>query len=251
MNYIIDKHSNIVIWMNTDPNRLTGVEAWVNFNPNQHEVVYSIHYNPQIGESFRAEIRDGIAQDFKPRKVYNKKTMAERTLYSWEDKIDQETETEDEPLKDSNENFLTYQNYTESIWVADDELIREALRATNGQIFNSQVESYRGSVLYRNTTWDSGGKYLENIQKTLSIYSKQKIQIPEWRDANNMFHSLNSEELSELSDLIELDLFNAGQALYSKKWAAEREISSIPPGETLDLTTIWADDLNNKKEETK
>ncbi|WP_078127816.1 DUF4376 domain-containing protein, partial [Leptospira alexanderi] len=180
-----------------------------------------------------------------------KKTMAERTLYSWEDKIDQETETEDEPLKDSNENFLTYQNYTESVWVADDELIREALRATNGQIFNWSAESYRGSVPYRGTTWDSGRKYLENIQKTLSIYFKQKIQIPEWRDANNMFHTLDSEELSELSDLIELDLFNAGQALYSKKWAAEREISSIPPGETLDLTTIWADDLNNKKEETK
>ncbi|ENO73635.1 hypothetical protein LEP1GSC012_3707 [Leptospira interrogans serovar Valbuzzi str. Valbuzzi] len=54
-----------------------------------------------------------------------------------------------------------------------------------------------------------------------------------------MFHSLNSEELLELSDLIELDLFNAGQALYSKKWATEEKITSIPQVKTLDLTKIW------------
>ncbi|WP_061266108.1 hypothetical protein [Leptospira interrogans] len=238
-NYVIDKYSKKVIWINPDPNQLSGKSVWSDFNSETHEIVYAIHYNPQLGDLFKADIANGIATDFEPKKVYDTKTMAERVLQNWEDEIDPATETEDEPLKDSNGNFLTYQNYTDSGWVANDESIREALLATNRHIFNSQVESYHGRIQYRNTTWDSGRKYLENIQKTLSIYSKRKIQIPKWRDANNMFHSLNSEELLELSDLIELDLFNTGQALYSKKWATEEKITSIPQMKTLDLTKIW------------
>ncbi|EMO53898.1 hypothetical protein LEP1GSC172_3264, partial [Leptospira noguchii] len=82
--------------------------------------------------------------------------------------------------------------------------------------------------------------YLENIQKTLTIYNKQKINsIPEWRDTNNQFHSLNVEELSELSDLIELDLFNAGQNLYSKKWRSETAINDNPNITDLELSVIW------------
>ncbi|OMI18830.1 DUF4376 domain-containing protein [Leptospira weilii] len=119
MNYIIEKHSNIVIWMNTDPNQLTGVEAWANFNPDQHEVIYSVHYNPQIGESFRAEIRDGIAQDFIPKNVYNKTSGQKRVLQSWEDQIDSETETEDEPATDAKKAVIPNQIHTKSGWIID------------------------------------------------------------------------------------------------------------------------------------
>ncbi|EMN60832.1 DUF4376 domain-containing protein [Leptospira interrogans] len=249
MNYILEKSNKQVIWINADSNKLTGAEAWGNFDTEIHEIVYSLHYNPQVGDTFKAEIENGCIKNFQPKPVYDKKTMIERVLQNWEDVIDPETETEDEPLKDSNGNFLTYQNHTESGWVADDELTRESLLTTNGQIFNSKLESYRGNVPYHNTIWDSGKKYLENIQKTLTLYNKQRIlSIPEWRDANNQFHSLNAKELSELSDLIELDLFDAGQNLYAKKWEMEETISSLPSGETLDLATIWADSLNKKEE---
>lgn len=98
-NYIVDKHSNIVLWINVDPNQLTGQLAWGEFDLDKHNIVYSLHYNPQIGEKFRAKIVDGIAQNFEPRKVYNKTTGEERILQSWEDQIDPETETENEPLK--------------------------------------------------------------------------------------------------------------------------------------------------------
>ncbi|WP_061236566.1 hypothetical protein [Leptospira santarosai] len=119
-NYIIDKHSNIVIWINVDPNQLTGVEAWGEFNPSIHEIVYALHYNPQIGDTFRAEIMDGMAQDFKPKMVYNKTTGEERILQSWEDQIDPETETDLEPLKDKDALLLPHQIYTETDgWIVD------------------------------------------------------------------------------------------------------------------------------------
>ncbi len=99
MNYILDKSNKQVVWINADSNQLTGAEAWINFKSDQHEIVYSLHYNPKVGESFFAEIKNGIAQDFEPRKVYNKVSKEERILQSWEDQINPETETDLEPLK--------------------------------------------------------------------------------------------------------------------------------------------------------
>ncbi|WP_025184827.1 hypothetical protein [Leptospira interrogans] len=241
MNYILEKSNKQVVWINTDPTKLTGVEAWANFKPDQHEIVYSHHYNPQIWETFTAVIKDGVAQDFIPQKVYNKTSGEERVLHGWEDKIDSEIETEIEPFKDSAGNLVEYQKYTDSGWIINQERKKEALLERNSQIFYSKVNSYRSKVDYRNTLWDSGKTYLENIQKTLNIYNKQQIiSIPEWRDANDQFHSLSVEELSELSDLIELDLFNTGRILYSKKWEMEEKIRHLAPQEFLDLVEAWS-----------
>ncbi|UML78903.1 DUF4376 domain-containing protein [Leptospira kirschneri] len=240
MNYILEKSNKQVIWINTDPNKLTGVEAWGNFKPDQHEIVYSHHYNPQIGETFAAVIKDGVAQDFVPKKVYNKTTGNERVLLSWEDKIDPETETENEPRKDSNEKLVEYQKYTDSGWIINQERKKEALLERNSQIFYSKLGSYRGTVDYKGTAWDSGKTYLENIQKTLTLYNKQLISsIPEWRAADNQFYLLDATELSKLSDLIELDLFNAGQSLYAKKWRFEVAINDNPNVTDSELLSIW------------
>ncbi|UMQ59878.1 DUF4376 domain-containing protein [Leptospira interrogans] len=240
MNYILEKSNKQVIWINTDPNELTGKEAWGNFKPDQHEIVYSHHYNPQIGETFAAVIKDGVAQDFASKKVYNKTTGDERVLLSWEDKIDPETETEDEPLKDSNENLVEYQKYTDSGWIINQERKKEALLERNSQTFHSKLGSYRGTVDYKGITWDSGKTYLENIQKTLTLYSKQLIFfLPEWRAADNRFYLLDATELSELSDLIELNLFNAGQSLYTKKWRSESAINDNPNIADSELLSIW------------
>ncbi|MBM9578281.1 hypothetical protein JWG45_14085, partial [Leptospira sp. 201903070] len=72
MNYIIDKETKKVIWINSDPNRLSGVESWKDFNQVLHEIVYSLNYNPQISEVFKAEIESGIAKKFESKTVYNK-----------------------------------------------------------------------------------------------------------------------------------------------------------------------------------
>ncbi|MDI7219676.1 hypothetical protein QMN07_19550 [Leptospira santarosai] len=141
-NYIIDKHSNIVIWINPDPNRLTGAEAWGEFNPSNHEIVHALHYNPQIGEKFRAKIVDGIAQNFEPTAVYNKTTGEERILQSWEDQIDPETETENEPLKDKKNLLLPHQLYTEADgWIVDVHQKRDSLINLVNSICGSKITS--------------------------------------------------------------------------------------------------------------
>ncbi|MGQ2871625.1 DUF4376 domain-containing protein, partial [Leptospira santarosai] len=65
-------------------------------------------------------IVDGVAQNFEPRKVYNKISGEERILQSWEDQIDLETETEDEPLRDGSGSVLPHQVFTETDgWIVD------------------------------------------------------------------------------------------------------------------------------------
>ncbi|KXZ31576.1 hypothetical protein AYB33_01145 [Leptospira santarosai] len=141
-NYIIDKHSNIVLWINVDPNQLTGQLAWGEFDLDKHNIVYSLHYNPQIGEKFRAKIVDGIAQNFEPRKVYNKITGEERILQSWEDQIDPETETENEPLKDKKNLLLPHQLYTETDgWIVDVVQKRDSLIKQINSICESKITS--------------------------------------------------------------------------------------------------------------
>ncbi|ULG94345.1 hypothetical protein FH584_17815 [Leptospira interrogans] len=120
MNYILDKLNRQVVWINADSNQMSGIDAWANFNPNKHEIVYSLHYNPQVGELFLAEIKDGIAQDFESRKVYNKISKEERILQSWEEQINPETETDLEPLKNEDGSLLPFQIYTETDgWIID------------------------------------------------------------------------------------------------------------------------------------
>ncbi len=46
-------------------------------------------------------------------------------------------------------------------------------------------------------------------------------------------------KLAELADLIEADLFQAGNALYCKKWDIETKIQSLPQDETLNLINLW------------
>ncbi|MDI7224669.1 hypothetical protein [Leptospira santarosai] len=120
MNYILEKSNKHVIWINSDPNRLTGTEAWGEFNPSIHEITYALHYNPGIGDTFCAETKDGVTLDFIPKKVYNKTTGSERTLHNWEDEIDPGTETDLEPLKDEDGLLLPHQVYTENYgWIID------------------------------------------------------------------------------------------------------------------------------------
>ncbi|WP_016754003.1 hypothetical protein [Leptospira santarosai] len=120
MNYILEKTNKQVVWINPDPNKLTGVEAWGEFNPSIHEIVHALNYNPQIGDAFLATVTDGMAQDFIPKNVYNRSTRVARVLFNWDDVINPETETEDEPLKDEKGSLLPHQIYTETDgWIVD------------------------------------------------------------------------------------------------------------------------------------
>ncbi|EMP01329.1 hypothetical protein [Leptospira santarosai] len=147
MNYILEKSNNKVVWINPDPNQLTGVEAWGEFSPSNHEIVYALHYNPQIGDAFRAEIMDGMAQDFKPKAVYNKTTGVERVLFNWDDVIDPEKETEKEPSKDKDGLLLPHQVYTETDgWIVDVIQKRDSLIKLVNSICESKITSGFASI---------------------------------------------------------------------------------------------------------
>lgn len=170
MNYILEKSNKQVIWINTDPDKLTGVEAWGNFKPDQHEIVYSHHYNPQIGETFTAVIKDGVAQDFVLKKVYSKTTGDERVLLNWEDKIDPEIETEDEPLKDESGKRLENQVYTSRGWEIDLEKLRlQITNKVNGICAIKIISGFTSSALGSPHLYDSNQDDQLNLVGLVSL----------------------------------------------------------------------------------
>ncbi|RHX87316.1 hypothetical protein [Leptospira stimsonii] len=116
MNYIIEKESNKVLWINSDPQQLKGKTVWQEFDETLHEVVYVLHYNPQVQETFLAPVVDGMAVDFQPKSVYDKKTARERILQDWNDKMDSVLETEEKPILDEEGNVLPHQFHTNAGW---------------------------------------------------------------------------------------------------------------------------------------
>ncbi|MDO6383411.1 hypothetical protein [Leptospira santarosai] len=177
MNYILEKSNKQVVWINPDPNKLTGGEAWGEFNPSIHEIVFAVHYNPQIGDIFVADIKDGAAQEFVPKSVWNKETMAERILLNWDDEIDVETETEDEPLLDKNGNNLPNQVYTPKGWVVDIEKLRVELKGRVSSICSAKVISgfesdALGSAYYYDSNVDDQLNLIGLVSLNASVQQK-------------------------------------------------------------------------------
>ncbi|PJZ51580.1 DUF4376 domain-containing protein [Leptospira adleri] len=238
MNYVIDKQTKEVLWINTDPKQISGPEVWFEFNPNNHRVVYSVNYNPQKGDIFNAEIVDGVASEFQPKSVYDKISGIERSLEDWNDKI-KSSETEIQPIP-----FEKFQKFNGTTWVIDQERRSAYFLEINSAIFNSKKESYRGTVEFKNTIWDSGKIYHDNINSVVSLASKGKIsEIPPWKDSNNAFSILTIDDLQSLAELIEIDLYNAGIALYQKKWENENTIKSLSPSDSFDPNSAWETDV--------
>ncbi|UOG61420.1 hypothetical protein [Leptospira noguchii] len=178
MNYILDKTNKRVVWINPDPNKLTGVDAWEKYKKDQHEIIYSLHYNPQIGETFIAEVKDEIVQDFKPRKVYNKTSKEERILQSWEDQIDLETETNLEPLKNEDGFLLPHQVYTESGgWIINivqkkDSLTKLVNSICESKIISGFVSSALGTPHFYNSDRDDQLNLLGLVSLNTSVLHK-------------------------------------------------------------------------------
>ncbi|UOG42544.1 hypothetical protein [Leptospira noguchii] len=178
MNYILDKSNKQVVWINADSNQMTGIDAWANFKSDQHEIVYSLHYNPQAGETFIAEVKDGIAQDFEPKVVYNKISKEERILQSWEDKIDLETETEDEPRRDGSGSVLPHQVFTETNgWMIDivqkkDSLIRLVNSICEQKITAGFVSSALGALHLYNSDRDDQLNLVGLVSLNTSVLHK-------------------------------------------------------------------------------
>ncbi|WP_332460772.1 DUF4376 domain-containing protein [Leptospira ainazelensis] len=197
-------------------------------------MVYSVNYNPQKGDIFNAEIEDGVALEFHPKSVYDKISGNERSLENWDDKI-KPTETEIPPIPSEQ-----FQKFNGTTWIIDQEKRISKFLELNSAIFNSKKESYRGTVEFKNTNWDSGKTYLDNINSIVNLFSKSKISaIPPWKDSNNEFSILNIDDLKSLAELIEVDMYNAGMSLYQRKWENENTINNLSPSDSFDPIIAW------------
>ncbi|NCN11276.1 MAG: DUF4376 domain-containing protein [Leptospira sp.] len=138
MNYIIEKSTNIVLFYNSSKKQLSGNDAWALFNSDLHQVVFSLDYNPPVGEVFKAPISNGVAQEFTKKTVYSKGNhLGYRELLSWEDLIDETNETTDIPLADE-----PYQKHVQGQgWQVDLVKKKESLSAKANQICSHKIVS--------------------------------------------------------------------------------------------------------------
>ncbi|MBW0433856.1 hypothetical protein HGB47_09525 [Leptospira yasudae] len=170
MNYIIDQQTKRVLWINSDPNQLVGENAWSEFDANRHQIAYALHYNPQVGETFKATLENGVAKEFVSKKVYNKNTMIERVLLNWNEELDPETETEDEPLRDENGLNLPYQKHSEAGWSIDLPLWKEDLLRSVDRICETKIISgFASSALGESHRYGSDRDDQLNLIGSVSI----------------------------------------------------------------------------------
>ncbi|MBM9578995.1 hypothetical protein JWG45_17755, partial [Leptospira sp. 201903070] len=90
---------------------------------------------------FKAEIESGIAKKFESKTVYNKFSRTERVLQNWNEELNFDVETEDEPLKDANGEFLPHQLHTQSGWTIDLEKKKDSICNLVNSICETKIVS--------------------------------------------------------------------------------------------------------------
>ena len=129
MNVVIEKLTKQVLWINPDPNRLSGEESWSEFRNNKHQLVYCTDYNPKIGDTFKAEISNGQSVPFQAKVFWNKDNMSPRQVLSYDDEPIKQSETDKEPLfelLDGKKIYKRYQKFDGQKWIVDIEAEYEA-----------------------------------------------------------------------------------------------------------------------------
>ncbi|EKR89680.1 hypothetical protein LEP1GSC163_0139 [Leptospira santarosai str. CBC379] len=222
MNYILEKSNKQVVWINPDPNKLTGGEAWGEFNPSIHEIVHALNYNPQIGDAFLATVTDGRAEDFIPKNVYNRSTGVARVLFNWDDVIDPETETDDSPLLDKHGNCLPNQVYTPKGWIVDLEKLRVELQEKVNSICSMKIVSgFESDALGSAHYYDSSTYDQLNLIELVILNStvKQKcVGVQDGATKEKTFQEHTAEQIRQvLADGAVLKSFYQQRAAALKK----------------------------------
>lgn len=198
---------------------------------------------PQYGEN-EIPKRVGNAWQIVPNfsgKLYFHKTTRTAKIFELGEEFDSNY-TDAVPLENER-----YQKLEDGQWVVDEaeKLIqtKEQLKSKLKSFFESKVQSYRSVITVDGIQWDSGQKYISNIDTLISVHSRHpyQIEIPDWRDANNNFHSVSLEQLTNIRYAIEKDMFLEGVRLYGIKWTKEGEIESLTLEtiDSYDVTGGW------------
>ncbi|MBM9501585.1 hypothetical protein JWG44_15130 [Leptospira sp. 201903071] len=238
MNYIIEKESNKVVWINSDPRRLAGKDVWHAFNGDQHEVVYALHYNPQIEEPFKAVFADGVAQDFQPKIIYNKITGKERILQNWNDEMDSEFETEEKPHCDENGNMILHQIHTESGWKLDiDQKKKESIERLNqivsGKIVSGFLSNALGTSHHYSFDREDQLNLMESVSLGIDVFYKCK-------DASG-FDEFRIHTTEQMREVLNDGVIRKGELLRkaNKLKSRIRAVASFEGLQEIDLNSGW------------
>lgn len=119
----------------------------------------------------------------------------------------------------------------ESRWTVDSNKLAEAksnLISKLEAIRQFKEFTYRSTVTVHSIDWDSGEKYLRNLERAISLYSTHPVSA--WLDSSNNPHPVPGVAyLEAIRDAVDLDTFQAGQTLYSVKWTKRDEVNSLGP----------------------
>ncbi|MBM9576967.1 hypothetical protein JWG45_07350 [Leptospira sp. 201903070] len=239
MNYIIEKESKKVVWINSDPQRLTGKKVWNEFDSDRHEIVYALHYNPQIQETFKAVVTDGLAQEFQSKVVYDKITGHKRILQHWNDEMDSEKETEEKPLCDENGKILLHQAYTKSGWKLDlDRKKKESIEQVNQICSKKIVSGFHSNALGTLYQYESAREDQINLMESAFLESDVSYKCKNSSDENE-FRIHTPEQIRKVLN----DGSIRKRALLQKASELKsmiRNVVSIEELQEIDLESGWA-----------
>ncbi|MDZ4726213.1 MAG: hypothetical protein SH817_08645 [Leptospira sp.] len=198
---------------------------------------------PEFGENeipFRVGESWEIRPNFSGKIYFNKETRVPKIFEIGE--LFDSNFTDSVPIENE-----PYQKHINGEWVIDEDL----KLVSKKEIFHNKLKTkfeqltmeYRSVVEVENIEWDSGQKYLSNIDTLISVYSKNpnQIGIPFWRDANNDFQTVTIEQLTSIRNEIEKDMFQEGVRLYEIKWIKENEIQNLELADldSYDISEGW------------
>ena len=104
----------------------------------------------------------------------------------------------------------------------------------------SKESAYRSTVEVHGFDWDSGLKYLRNLERAIRVYAISPV--PMWVDSLNQARSVQSVAFLEaIRDAIDADTFAAGTSLYQAKWQKKAEIEALTSVDILgyDVHSGW------------
>lgn len=219
MNFVIDKNTKIVLWINQDPEPLSGKSAWSEFNPNFHSIVFSPDYHPIPGDVYAAQISNGITPEFIPKTVWNTVTRQPRTISSWNETPQTSIETDLPPL---NEDFQMYNGTT---WVVDSVAKTEFLKSFADSFLKSQQNVYVGQVQLNGVIYKSSLDILTKLQMISGPLNRGDVTAAAINAATGggisnfdgtQMIPITSDLLTALCNAIETDLLLAGASMEAK-----------------------------------
>jgi hypothetical protein len=212
MNLIIDNY-NRVVFTNPNSQKLSGVEAYENFDSAKHKIIYATDYWLEVGEEIPKSIIDkvvnGVLPAFKPYIVYDVNYFSSRMISDWFTSPNF-FETESKPIEGE-----AFQKFVDGKFEID---IVNKLNHFKTEKYN-EIETGYDEALKNGFEFE--GNYFEarpidqsNLTSEISGWSIGLTCSPVWRTRDNINIEVDKLILTELATALKTFVFNT----IKKRW---------------------------------